>query len=356
LGSAPVDAVYVAGFRGVREGGLEGLEQVTVLVGRNGAGKSTILEAFYLASACAAQQDAVRRVNKLDYIVSRRGGRGGCDDARSFLWYMGDTSRPIEVRLRVKGVEHRFLILNVPREVRPVRLVWGDGLLVDLETGRTSKSVEAIEARTAESITSVRGELAQAKRFLEGILLVDAPLSRRPDLVESYAWPRLLVRRLDKLVVEMVREEFEPEAEGLTYAPVNGGYYLMLETARTAVRVDDLGDGARAALLASMLVLAYRPTILLIEEPELHMHPAGLYTYMRFLMRLSREQGFQIIASTHSIELVRIVQTLSKELNIGLSVLYLERREGRLEARSFTGEDAELLERLGIDVRLLHKF
>jgi hypothetical protein len=45
----------------------------------------------------------------------------------------------------------------------------------------------------------------------------------------------------------MVREEFEPDAEGLTYVPSDEGYsYLALQTSRTTVRVDDLGDGARS--------------------------------------------------------------------------------------------------------------
>ena len=194
------------------------------------------------------------------------------------------------------------------------------------------------------------------KRLLKGFLLVDDVLVRRPEVVEIYAWPRLLTRRLDKYVIEMIKEEFEPEAEGLTYVPSGEGYYLMLQTAKTAVRIDDLGDGARAALLTAMLVLAYKPTVLLIEEPELHMHPAGLYTYMKFLMKLAKDMGFQIIASTHSIELVQIAQALSQELGVELAVLYLEIEDGVLRARNFSAEDIEYLRRLGVDIRFLYKF
>ena len=70
------------------------MRQLTVLVGRNGTGKSSVLEALYLASACAPSWDAVRRVSKLDYVVSRRGGRGSWSDSRRFLWYMGIRSTP----------------------------------------------------------------------------------------------------------------------------------------------------------------------------------------------------------------------------------------------------------------------
>lgn len=79
------------------------------------------------------------------------------------------------------------------------------------------------------------------------------------------------------------------------------------------MRVDDLGDGARAALLAAMLVLAYEPTVLLIEEPELHMHPGGLYAYTRFLLNPARSAGLQVIATTHSHEFIYTARRLSRE-------------------------------------------
>jgi len=354
-----IGRVLVRRFRGIREGLLEGLKQVTILIGRNGAGKSSVLEVLYLASACAAPRDEVRGVDKLDYIVNRRGGRGSWDGSRGFLWYMGETEAPIEVQIDVKGRTLRFVAVDSPKGLTkpqyPVRLVTEDGRLVELEAGYASGSAEDIRAGRGVPI-GIDGELAEVKRFLEGFLLVDGVLIRRPAAVESYAWPRLLVKRFDKHVVEMLREELEPEAEGLTYAPSGEGYHLMLQTPRTAVRVDDLGDGVRSALLAAMLVLAYRPTVLLVEEPELHMHPAGLYTYMKFLTRLAKEWGLQIIATTHSIELIQIAQALSRELGVELAVFYLEREDGVLRARSFTPEDVEALRKLGIDVRLLHKF
>ena len=63
----------IKGFKDIHEGVLEGLKQVTLLIGRNEAGKSSVLEALYLVSACAAPRDSIRQVDKLDYIVRRRG-------------------------------------------------------------------------------------------------------------------------------------------------------------------------------------------------------------------------------------------------------------------------------------------
>jgi len=41
-----------------------------------------------------------------------------------------------------------------------------------------------------------------------------------PRLVEEFSWSRIAAKRLDKLVVSMLREEFEEDAESLTYLPI----------------------------------------------------------------------------------------------------------------------------------------
>jgi len=73
-------ATYIKGatikwLRGIREGIVDSFSDFTILVGRNGAGKSTILEALYLASAWLQPNDPIRAVSKYDYLIMRRGGR-----------------------------------------------------------------------------------------------------------------------------------------------------------------------------------------------------------------------------------------------------------------------------------------
>jgi len=89
-----IEGLTINRFRGVLQGTLEGLKQITVVVGRNGAGKSSILEALYLTSACAGILDEVRGVSKLDYIVSRRGDRGSWNGSRSLHGIWGTSELP----------------------------------------------------------------------------------------------------------------------------------------------------------------------------------------------------------------------------------------------------------------------
>lgn len=57
---------------------------------------------------------------------------------------------------------------------------------------------------------------------LSNTLPIDQQLLSRPDTVENYSSTKILAKRLNREVVKVLKEEFEPDAEGLTYAPVGG--------------------------------------------------------------------------------------------------------------------------------------
>jgi len=52
-----ISSISISNFRGIKSGRIDGLTNINVLIGANGAGKSTVLEAIYLASAWAEYRD-----------------------------------------------------------------------------------------------------------------------------------------------------------------------------------------------------------------------------------------------------------------------------------------------------------
>lgn len=54
----------------------------------------------------------------------------------------------------------------------------------------------------------------------------------------------------------MIRQGYEPNVEGLTYLPAPGALAVQLKD--TTVRIDDLGDGARAALLTALVTIVLK--------------------------------------------------------------------------------------------------
>jgi AAA15 family ATPase/GTPase len=117
-----IRSIVVENLRGIKKCVIDDLRNVNIFIGRNGAGKSTILEAIYIASAFANKHDVLRNVYKFDYVVQRRGGRGNWNSFRDILWFLKDVDEKIIIELKFStGNTLRFTLIN---DVVPPSHVW----------------------------------------------------------------------------------------------------------------------------------------------------------------------------------------------------------------------------------------
>jgi hypothetical protein len=105
-----IESVEIKNLRGIREGRLNQLTPLTVLVGPNSSGKSTVLDALLIA-ASLSPGDAVGKA------VNRRATRDA--DARWLLWRQGHGDAWISVK--AEGHHPRLSVLSwsleVPRDL-----------------------------------------------------------------------------------------------------------------------------------------------------------------------------------------------------------------------------------------------
>ena len=103
-------------------------------------------------------------------------------------------------------------------------------------------------------------------------------------------------------------------------------------------------------------MLPLEKTAVLIEDPEVHQHPGGLASLMKFVLEIAREKMLQLFISTHSLELMRIVGKLCENMRFECKVFFVDRSsDGIVDVRVLEKEDAEVLLSLGLDPRFLHK-
>lgn len=364
--------IRIENLRGIRECAIAGLTDVNILIGRNGSGKSTVLEAIYLASSWVSEWDAIRGVRKEEYVVSRRGGRGDWGTLKATLWFLKDTKRDPSIVLRFNtGKELKFKLLY--EHGKPVWLELTPEVMPEVDELKHTYGLEspcsradvglydpgkrvavALYRDVLEKLEKLKARLSTELEFLNNVVLLDHGLS--VEAVEKSVWPQLLDRRLDKVIVSLVREEYEPGAEDIIYKPLVGGFFVLaLKLPETTIEIDALGDGARKAILfASALALA-ESTAVLIEDPEVHQHPAGLGAFMRLTAKVAKERRLQLFITTHSIELVNIARRVCGDLGLKLKVFYMERDQGGIvDVRELEEVDIDIAQKLGLDPRLLH--
>lgn len=367
-----ISSITISGFRGIKHCELNDLSEINILMGRNNSGKSSILEALYLASAAFKYEEPLGRdVNKIVYLLNRRCNRGfSWVRGKETLWYAYDDKNPIKIEVRlgrgqtpkvllIDGHEHPIIATRWEKsgalleKLHPSFFIKGICLRDSMALGDHASIPIAPDFLSRVFATEFRN-FNEVKDFMERIMFVDASLIHMMDKLERALWSDLLKQRLDKLVANVLREGYEVDVEDLTYVPYGDVYQLAVKLPKTTIRADDLGDGARFSITLIMMASLLKNTALLIEEPENHQHPRGLAKSLELLLTVTKTNKVQIFASTHSIELLKLLEMIAKEKKMNVSVFFLERDAiGNVDVRRITSEDATILEKMGLDIRFV---
>jgi predicted ATP-dependent endonuclease of OLD family len=372
VGVALISSITINGFRGIKNCELKDLSEINVFMGRNNSGKSSILEALYLASAAFKYEEPLGRdVDKVTYLLNRRCHRNfSWSRGKETLWYEYDVKNPIRVEIRLGRGQTPMILLIGQHEHPIIATRWGKGQAV-LEKLHPSFFSQGVCLRDSMAFghhvsisigTDVMSRVFAAefrnfnevKSFMEKMMFVDANLIHMMDKLEKVLWSELLKQRLDKLVANVLKQGYEMDVEDLTYVPYGDVYQLAVKLPKTTIRADDLGDGARFSIVLIMIASLLKNTALLVEEPENHQHPGGLAKSLEMLLTLTKTNKVQIFASTHSNEFVKLLEKIAEEKNMDVTVFFLERdAAGKVDVRRITSEDARILEKMGLDIRFV---
>lgn len=312
--------VKLQNFRGVREGEVRGLADVNVVIGRNNAGKSTLLEAIVRgADALArAQNDAQdilgRQRDRLWAAV-----RSEPEVVPAELWHRADNTRPPAVEMLISQ--------------------W------------------AWVARGAWKLPSTRtfdfaGGAPYAYDFARWVTLFRPPDATN-ERIETQLWRQILATRQDKALAKSLSTIFSVDVEGLQLPP-DGRMTLLFPD--VGLPLDVQGDGMRAAVRCLMLLTVLRKTLFLVEEPECHQHPGSLQRFATALCAQAKAQEVQLILTTHSLECAQAFLDAAAAAQSEGVVFHLALNDGVLEAKRLAADTFSTLRDSGLDPRFLDAY
>lgn len=319
-----IRSVEIKGLRGIRTGSLTHLTPLVVLVGPNGSGKSTILDSLLIAAN-------PRPPEAIGQAVERREGLNA--GARWLLWKGGNDGLA-EITLTGDSGVRRCAFLIASTSASHTRI-----------EGTFSFQDDPAKPRTEAQIFVVfrNGQRWEASGFLTSwddvpdVRFIDPrAVGLATPLHQLYT--RVVERGLHKEVIASLKalipgiEDIQILAEGdmpVVYL-IFGGY---------AVPAPLAGDGIRLLLQLSF-ELATRPGgLVLMEEPEVHMHPGAIRQCAKAILAAVRRK-IQIILSTHSLELIDALVGESSDADLAqLSLYRLQLQAGTLKSSRLPGPE-----------------
>ncbi|MGC9117158.1 MAG: AAA family ATPase [Conexivisphaera sp.] len=329
----------IRNFRGIGEGELD-LPRVSLLMGPNNAGKTTVLEAIYLLLS-PAYFGTVYGLSPIKVLRSLRSLGTEQGAAASLLRYYVEREAVVEV----EGIGK----LAIFRKDSILRFCyrWARGV-----EDRTSSTAWPSECGGCSLCLYMDPNGNVGQHYEQGSPGFPAgePLLFAPSLVEAAYG--VLTRRWQDLAnsgaTSRIAEELSDLLDGaqdLTYEPYQGGQavYAYLRN-RRRVRLADMGEGAKAYLLVRALQEILRPRFMLWDDVEAHMNPRLALRAARWIAGLGETS---VIMTTHSLEFAEVIAGAAEG-----RVILLALRDGRLSSRSFTAEELGELRTAGVDVRL----
>lgn len=306
-------AVTVENFKAIKKARIE-LADVTILVGQNSSGKSSFLQALHWACRCVAdpkvQNNQARSVaaHALDYFPTPdakvvghnqelREGRGEQDNISVFVTIECDTkpetrgtipikrgrNDAIQIDLRNENLLPLELYTELSNRARPFS-AYIPGL-AGIPSREEKKSRQPI-FRSAAS-----GDANSVLRNILLLIKIEAPdnLKVLDKWVSKVLGPTRISINFDE------GNHFDIEAT-INTERMSADYLAPLELAGTGV--------LQVVQIFAYLIL-FRPSILLIDEPDAHLHPDRQEKLIRTIEEAATEFSTQVILTTHSPHIIR---------------------------------------------------
>ena len=112
-----------------------------------------------------------------------------------------------------------------------------------------------------------------------------------------------------------------------------------------------MGDGFRAQLAILSAISTIDKGVVIIEEPEIRLHPGYMASISNQIIKSSLERNIQYFISTHSTEFLEFILMDNPDI-VNVTKLYLNENTGRFDYESMNGHEAyEKMDKLKIDLR-----
>lgn len=379
----PIESLTIHRFRGLRDLDLPKVGRFNVLVGRNNAGKSSVLEAVATYAHPLRPSEWVEVVRRREWAFSRAGLLEGL---RWLFPQPSDTSRdpsePFRGETKVCGTGRYsvresvaayselegFFDEDAGREMQGAILgpLAGSeagtrrGARLELDAtieiqeampdlfGQRPRRVESFEIELWETS---RGPIAQNAAGASLPVVTITPFSHRAqNVVEAFS--EALYEDLRPMVLQLVRL-FDPEIQDFEVLkrPRSEPSVHVRHSRLGRAPLSAFGDGMRRALLMGVSLATARGGVLLIDEIESAIHVEALGETFHWLQETCRHLDVQVFTTTHSLEAVDALLD-AKSTAEDLMVYRLEQDAAGIRVKAFAPDRLRVLrEELGQEIR-----
>lgn len=311
---------HFTNFRGFEHLELKGLKRVNLIVGRNNAGKTSLLEGIVSVSD-PAQFGILPRMFR---------PQAGDPGKRYFRWLLRDQELLQPAMLIGEGngfqiqITFGLITENQPLQTSGMQPLWHQGNTMLL--GRPQ------QRKLASRVIPVQHHSPE-------------------QLVKLFA--AAVKRKGGEERIEGLLREVDPRVRKVRVEPADDGNHLLVDLGLSEMLpVSQVGQGIYRLIAIFSELIGEKPDVCIIDEIENGIHHSMLEQIWTGLAAAAEALGVQIFATTHSRECIEAAHTaFSKRDTYDFSIVQLFRVEGAVQGRVLDREHIEAAIAGEIDLR-----
>lgn len=336
-----ITKVSLRNFKGIVSGDIE-LSPLTIIVGPNNSGKTSILEALLLSHGLGELFNGLSvpdLLMELHRILDSK-------SLKHLIHNYGSNIDRVCVGYHING--DVVTLIMVP-DALGITFYVGKGINADEALKLSSDQLNKLEV--VASITYDGSPRLTSSRmlavFLSKALLIRYDILKIAHKYLYRVWEDLTSRGLTSKVAKWISETIDEDFTDLTAEPFSGKPCINLyRSDRVRIRLGDLGDGIHMLVISRLLIEYLNPDLILWDDIELHVNPLTLTILSEWLSDLV-DSGKQVVVTTHSLEVVRALVSVEEKAR----VVGVSKKGGVLRVKYYSGSEVEELKELGFDIR-----
>ena len=359
-----LESLSISGFRGIGQLTIPRLGRVTLIAGKNGVGKTTVLEALSVYASRGRLQ-ALREilVRRDEWTSDSDGQQGGKEIAAlDRLFYQDEHVRTsISVGPAHGGPVFEMQDIDdfsaIPNEI-------ADGIFDTADTDKPR--VLRVAFGTVErfyigydidQLRVCKGQRSETFgnpikcRWIGPQIISNRQLAR--------LWDQVVRENLESLALDALRLVYGNEVERTPVMIGDGSgrgvdrrAVVKLRHRDLPVPLRSLGDGATRILSIVLALANSRDGILLVDEAENGVHYSLHERLWTMVFRIAHEHNVQVVATTHSKDCINgFAGAALASSDVDSNFVRIGRRNGELQAVQYSKEQLEVAAEQNIEVR-----
>ncbi|MDL1862638.1 chromosome segregation protein SMC [Betaproteobacteria bacterium PRO7] len=276
------------------------LGRVTLLVGPNNAGKSSVLHAVQFAVSVA---QSLRLDNTANWVEERLAG------TLSSQQLVYSPLRDVQA-LAAGGVLRQdenqairitLLTDDLGTAVVTVRRGKNKNIAVSIDGRQCGQRLEQIDQPYSVVAPGLAGIPAFEEYRSAGIVRRAAARGDANSVFRNILWVlRQDANAWESFSANMATIFSEMSIDVQFDVTIDEHISATIETADSYLPIDSCGTGVLQAVQTLAYIDVYRPRLLILDEPDSHLHPDNQRKLARLLSHLAETRDFQVLISTHS--------------------------------------------------------